>query len=267
VSIFTLAVPPLSADNSIGFRFGFNYLTGDREDTFTTDGLYYYEAWYTPYIDSSFQGRTGMNASDVFLGGELNVAFPLHRKLSFSPCVEYFSHTADYDISSMLFWRDPPDAPSGSVLILSSDEVDYALLSIMFNVKYAIFEEGEHRLLPYIGGGIGIHRWSIEMERHSIGSWVHYGDQEYARHGSYSFFDAFENDGTSFGAQILGGIGFNLNSFLEPFVEFQCRFIQKAGAELLVEHEELPPMHTLNNEIFTADFSGLQFAAGLRLKF
>jgi uncharacterized repeat protein (TIGR04076 family) len=39
VSVSTLVVPPLFAENSVGFRFGFNYLTGDREDEFISDNF------------------------------------------------------------------------------------------------------------------------------------------------------------------------------------------------------------------------------------
>ena len=270
IMVFMLGMPPVIAGNSVGFRFGYNFFTGDREDVFASgdlDHLYFYsESWKSTRVDSFYHGSMDMDASNFFIGGELNIALPFNTHLQLSPGAEYYQNSVSYDPGAVLYYVNPAHPAYGSCLYLLSDQVDYSLFSVLLNVKYLFFEEGKRTILPYAGGGVGVNRWNIDLERHSSGRKTRYWRDEVIYHGSAYFINFYENDGISFGAQILGGLGIAVHPRIEPFFECQYRYMQKANIEVVKSEYSMGIKQSLDDGFVTVDFSGLQVLGGVRFK-
>lgn len=262
LSVCLLFVPVLYSQNSVGFRLGFGVFPGEREDDFTFDGAFNMEldlnAMTYEFVNSSLPGPLDMDATGLFFGGEANFTLPYNERFVISPVFEYYKKSVDYDIdaASLQFIGVEPDLLN----YIISDDVEYSLISFMANIKYMILAEEYYSAIPYVGGGLGLHRWNIDMRRVLFGGTVDYQEPNLTFLNTQNFVDSDSDSGWSFGAQLLSGVGFNLHPQVEPFVEMQYRFMQKADAELY-------DPSLIYNETLTANFNGFQFLGGVRFKF
>jgi opacity protein-like surface antigen len=200
-----------------------------------------------------------MDASAIFFGGEGNFSLPFFKdRVILSPLFEYYKkNNVGYDIdAAALQWQGvEPDL----LTYIESDRVDYSLFSLMVNVKYLILEKEYYNVIPYIGGGLGLHYWSIDVERVYFGGTVDYQEPNLYLIDTSNYTQTDNDKGWVFGAQLLGGVGFNVHPQIEPFGEFQYRFMQNGEARIF--------RGGIDEEIYKANFNGLQLLLGVRFKF
>jgi opacity protein-like surface antigen len=261
--IFSLGVPALFAENSVGLRLGYNFFTGDREDDFIFGTAFNLE--YDPqnqtytFVSSSLPGPMDMDASAIFFGGEGNFVLPMFGdRFIFSPVFEYYrKNNVNYLINAAsLQWQGvEPDI----LTHIDSDRVDYGLFSIMANMKYLLLDKEQYSIVPYVGGGLGLHYWSIDVERVYFGGIVDYQAPDIIPIDTTNYTETDSDQGWSFGAQLLGGVGANVHPQIEPFAELTYRFMQRAEARIF--------RGGIDEEIFKANFNGLQVLLGIRFKF
>jgi len=262
LSACVLVAPCVMSQNSVGLRLGFNVLTGDREDNYTFDSFFNLEldldVMNYEFVNSSLPGPQDMDATNLFFGGEGNFALPYNPRFIISPVFEYFRKTTGYDLdaAALEFIGVEPDL----LTYMISDQVEYSLLSFMVNLKYLVLAEEYRSAIPYVGGGIGLHRWNVDVRRVLFGGTVDYQEPTLTFLDTQNFIDSDSDSGWSFGAQFLAGVGFNIHPQIEPFAEFQYRLMQKTDAQLF-------DPSLIYNESLSANFNGLQFLGGVRFKF
>jgi|GEM_PF-7077184 len=264
VTLCAFLAPPVVAENSIGIRLGYDVFWGQREDDFIFRSAWNLE--YNPdsrdfaFVDDSLPGPQDMDANGLFIGAEGNFTLPGfdNERLIISPVLEYYSKkNINYPIDAASLQFDGVDP--NLLTYIQNDLVEYKLLSFMANLKYLLMEGNYHTMVPYVGGGLGLHYYQIDAERVYFGGTVIYDDPDLIPIDTSNYTLSDKGSGWSFGAQILGGTGFDIHPQIEPFVEIGFRFMTESDTRLFNGQ--------LDEEIYTANFNGFQFLGGVRFKF